>query len=59
MGKITKIVRALRLAERRVCMRVIDSVFGRLQKTYPRGREDSRVWYRETMFSQVVSYDFL
>ena len=27
-------------------------------KTVPRGREDTRVWYRETMFSQVVSYDF-
>ena len=23
------------------------------------GREDTRVWYRETMFSQMVSYDFL
>ena len=23
-----------------------------------RGREDTRVWYRETMFSQMVSYDF-
>ena len=22
-----------------------------------RGREDTRVWYRETMFSQMVSYD--
>ena len=38
---------------------VINSVFGRLcKKTVPRGREDTRVWYRETMFSQVVSYDF-
>ena len=38
---------------------VINSVFGRLcKKTVPRGREDKRVWYRETMFSQVVSYDF-
>ena len=24
-----------------------------------RGREDTRVWYREKMFSQMVSYDFL
>ena len=38
---------------------VINSVFGRLcKKTVPRGREDTRVWYRETMFSQMVSYDF-
>ena len=38
---------------------VINSVFGRLcGKTVPQGREDTRVWYRETMFSQVVSYDF-
>ena len=36
---------------------VINSVFGRLcRKTASRGREDTRVWYRETMFSQVVSY---
>ena len=39
---------------------VINSVFGRLcRKTASRGREDTRVWYRETMFSQTVSYDFL
>ena len=39
---------------------VINSVFGRLRrKTASRGREDTRVWYRETMFSQMVSYDFL
>ena len=38
---------------------VINSVFGRLcKKTVPRGREDTRVWYRETMFPQMVSYDF-
>ena len=24
-----------------------------------RGREDTRVWYRETIFSQMVSYEFL
>ena len=35
-------------------------IVGRLcRKTVPRGREDTRVWYRETMFSQMVSYDFL
>ena len=35
-------------------------IVGRLsRKTVPRGREDTRVWYRETMFSQIVSYDFL
>ena len=39
---------------------VIKWTFGRLRrKTASRGREDSRVWYRETMFSQMVSYDFL
>ena len=39
---------------------VINSVFGGLwRKTASRGREDKRVWYRETMFSQMVSYDFL
>ena len=38
---------------------VINSVFGRLwRKTAFRGREDTRVWYRETMFSQMVLYDF-
>ena len=38
---------------------VINSVFGRLwRKTASRGREDTRVWYRETMFSQMVPYDF-
>ena len=38
---------------------VINSVFGRLcRKTAPRGREDTRVWYRETMFSCHGSYDF-
>ena len=35
---------------------VINSVFGRrCRKTASRGREDTRVWYRETMFSQMVS----
>ena len=35
-------------------------IVGRLcRKTVPRGREDTRVWYRETMFAQMVSYDFL
>ena len=39
---------------------VINSVFGRrYRKTASRGREDTTVWYRETMFSQMVSYDFL
>ena len=34
--------------------------FGRrCRKTAYRGREDTRVWYRETMFSQIVSYEFL
>ena len=28
-----------------------------VQKT-DHGREDTRVWYGKTMFSQVVSYDF-
>ena len=38
---------------------IINSVFGRLcRKTVPWGREDKRVWYRETIFSQMVSYDF-
>ena len=37
-----------------------NSVFGlRCRKTASRGREDTRVWYRETMFSQMVSYEFL
>ena len=39
---------------------VINSVFGRgCQKTVFRGRENTRVWYQETTFSQMVSYDFL
>ena len=39
---------------------VIKWAFGRLRrKTASRGREDRTVWYRETMFSQMVSYDFL
>ena len=29
-----------------------------VQKNGLPGREDTRVWYRETMFSQQVSYDF-
>ena len=38
---------------------VICSVFGCLCRiTVFRGREDTRVWHRETMFSEVVSYDF-
>ena len=42
------------------CSPVIKWAFGRLRrKTASRGREDTRVWYRETMFSQMVSYDFL
>ena len=39
---------------------VINSVFGCLwRKTASRGGEGTRVWYRETVFSQMVSYDFL
>ena len=39
---------------------VIKWAFARLRrKTASRGREDTRVWYRETMFSQMVSYEFL
>ena len=39
-----------------LCGPVIKWVFGRLRrKTASRGREDTRVWYRETMFSQMVS----
>ena len=39
---------------------VIKWAFGRLRrKTASRGREDTTVWYRETMFSQMVSYEFL
>ena len=35
------------------------SAFGRLcRKTVTQGRDDTRAWYQETMFSQVVSYDF-
>ena len=38
----------------------INWVFGRLRrKTAIRGREHTRVWYPETMFSQMFSYDFL
>ena len=43
-----------------LCDPVIKWVFGRrCQKVVSRGREDTRVWYRETMFSQMVSYEFL
>ena len=43
-----------------LCGRVIKWAFGRLRrKTASRGREDPRVCYRETMFSQMVSYQFL
>ena len=43
-----------------LCSPVIKWAFGRrCQKVVSRGREDMRVWYRETMFSQMVSYDFL
>ena len=39
---------------------VIKWAFGRrCQKVVSRGREDTRVWYRETMFLQMVSYEFL
>ena len=34
-------------------------LFGRLRrKTNTRRREDTKVWYWETMFSQVFSFDF-
>ena len=43
-----------------LCGPVINSAFGRrCRKVVSRGREDTRVWYRETMFSEMVSYDFL
>ena len=43
-----------------LCGPVIKWAFGRrCQKVVSRGREDTRVWYRETMFSQMVSYEFL
>ena len=43
-----------------LCGPVINSVFGhRCQKTVIQGRENTRVWYQETTFSQMVSYDFL
>ena len=43
-----------------LCGPVIKWAFGRrCQKVVSRGREDRRVWYRETMFSQMVSYEFL
>ena len=43
-----------------LCGQVIKWAFGRLRrKTASRGREDTRVWDRETMFSQMFSYDFL
>ena len=39
---------------------VIKWVFGRrCHKVVIRGREDTRFWYVETMFSQMVSYGFL
>ena len=35
-------------------------VFGHLRRiTAIQGREDTGVWYQETTFSQMVSYDFL
>ena len=43
-----------------LCGPVIKWAFGCLRrKTASRGREDTRIWYRETMFSQMGSYDFL
>ena len=43
-----------------LCGPVIKWVFGRLRrKTASRGRVDRRVWYWETLFSQMVSYEFL
>ena len=39
-----------------LCGPVINSVFGRrCRKVVSRGKEDTRVWYWETMFSQMVS----
>ena len=38
---------------------VQNSVFGRrCRKMVSWGREDTRVWYLETVFSKEVSYDF-
>ena len=43
-----------------LCGPVIKWAFGRrCQKVVSQGREDTRVWYRETLFSQMVSYEFL
>ena len=43
-----------------LCGPVIKWAFGRrCRKVVSRGREDRRLWYRETMFSQMVSYEFL
>ena len=43
-----------------LCDPVIKWAFGRrCQKVVSREREDTRVWYRETVFSQMVSYEFL
>ena len=43
-----------------LCGPVIKWAFGRrCGKVVARGREDTRVWYRETMFSRMVSYEFL
>ena len=42
-----------------LCGPVINLVFGRrCRKTVPREREDTRVWYRQMMFLQMVSEDF-
>ena len=43
-----------------LCGPVIKWAFGRLRrKTASWGREGTRVWYQETMFSKMVSYEFL
>ena len=43
-----------------LCGPVIKLAFGlRCRKVVSRGREDTRVCYRETMFSQMVLYEFL
>ena len=43
-----------------LCGPVVNSAFGRwCRKVVSRGRDDTRVWYRETMFSQMVLYYFL
>ena len=43
-----------------LCAPIIKWAFGRrCRKVVSRGKEDTRDWYRETMFSQMVLYEFL